>query len=279
MRATLILVALALTTSCASGTKTAGPSVPVPSATGPVTWTSGTVLRGTVTIPAGSTVTLAKDAVVKVADGAKLVLAGTLSGGSLVGGSWEGIEVPKGATGTLNGVKVVGAQQTVVAGTLVGRHVSYDKGGTSGIVLSPGSALRLSDSLLFGNGKYQGDMITSDSAREVTVTRTEVRDVHCAFHLVGVDALALDTLSLHDNAYGFMAYGSKPGVTHTIRNTDNYDNRDYGLLETPGVDQGTIVVDGGYWGRSGSGVATVLAQASGKIQRLHPAVSPRAGAR
>jgi hypothetical protein len=95
--------------------------------------------------------------------------------------------------------------------------------------------------------------------------------VHCAFHVIGVDQMTLTDLSLHNNAYGFMAYGSNPAKTQKITNTDVFDNRDFGLLETPGTVQGTVLVDGGYWGKNGMD----LSQITGRIKRTNPAAAPR----
>ncbi len=318
-RATAALALVLLAAGCAgsppsdSSAEPAGASAP---ATG--TWADGTVLRGTVTIPAGSTVTLAPGATVRAAKGATLVVAGTLlapDGGRLTGSGWSGVQIVKGGKAALTGVALDGSENgflteegalpssllrvritkvaapfmlatgttltlddvkvtdisgaSVIKGTLDGDRLSYDKAGNPGIVVV-GGTLRLRDSLLYGNGEYDGDMVTTSKAREVTVSNTEVRDVHCAFHLVGVDTLTLDGLSLHDNAYGFMAYGSAPGQVHRITNTNVYDNRDFGLQESPGTEQGRIVVDGGYWGDNGSSEADTITQASGKIERVNP---------
>lgn len=193
----------------------------------------------------------------------------TLTGGTVTGAATP-VSVALGSTLTLVDTKVSKVEGTSeVKGTLVGRGLRYDKGSNSGIVFSgSGSALRLSDSLLFGDGKFNGDMVITDDAGEINVVRSEVRDVHCAFHVVGVGKLELSGLKIHDNAYGFMAYGSAPTVTHHVTNSDVYDNRDYGLFESPGTVQGRIVVDGGYWAKNGSSEAATLTQSTGKIERL-----------
>jgi hypothetical protein len=187
------------------------------------------------------------------------------------------LDVAAGSALTLTDVfvsKVSGA--SIIKGSVTGTRLSYDKAGNPGIVVQgAASTLRLTDSRLFGNGEYEGDMITTSSAGTVSVTGTEVTGVHCAFHLVGVHALELDRDALHGNAFGFMAYGSDPGVVHHVRDTDVYDNRDFGLEESPGVEQGQILVDGGYWAKNGSSAATSIAQTTGKVVRTDPADSPR----
>lgn len=301
------------------------PSPAASSGPGATTWPDGTELRGTVTVPAGSTVTLAPGARVRATDGARLVVRGTLlapAGGALTGGHWQGLVVARGGSARLTGIAVrgaataltteAGAGDTVlsggtledvgspfdlaagttttltrvtvrkvggiaaVKGVLVADGLSYDKGGLEGIVVTgPASALRLTGSRLVGDGRYDGDMVTTSDAGEVSMSDTSVVGAHCAFHLVGVGRLALDRLSIHGNAYGFMAYGSAPGAVHRITDTDVYDNRDFGLEESPGVEQGRILVDGGYWGRDGGGPSSVIAQASGKVERTRPAAQPR----
>lgn len=305
------------------------PGTPTPAATTTssttgTTWPDGTELRGTVTVPAGSVVTLAPGARVRAADGARLVVRGTLrapSGGALTGSRWQGLVVARGGSAELTGVTLRGADTALttetgagpvaltrstvedvssplslaagttttltdvavrkvhgvalVKGVLVADRLSYDKAGLEGIVATgPAAALRLTDSRLYGNGQYEGDMITTSDAGEVTMSGTSVVGAHCAFHLVGVGRLTLDRLSIHGNAYGFMAYGSAPGAVHRITDTDVYDNRDFGLEETPGVEQGQILVDGGFWGRNGQTPAATITQVSGKVVRTHPVAAP-----
>jgi hypothetical protein len=289
-----------------------GPPVPTPVAGTGTTWADGTVLRGTVTIPAGSTVTTAPGATIVAVKGSRLIVAGTLkgSGGVLGGKDWDGLQVARGgrlaltevavrggvttaegatatltggsitqadvpfdvalgSTLTLKGVKVSDISGVgLVKGTVVADHLTYDKAGHTGIVISgPRSVFRLTDSLLVGDGSYSGDMLNTDDAGELTVTNTEIKGTHCAFHVIGVDQLALSGLKIHSNAYGFMAYGSNPAKTQTITNTDVYDNRDFGLLETPGTVQGRMAIDGGFWGRNGRD----LSQTTGKIMRTNAA--------
>jgi hypothetical protein len=162
---------------------------------------------------------------------------------------------------------------SIVSGTLVADRLSYDKAGNPGMVIT--GSLRLTHSVLYGNGRFEGDMLTTSKAQEITVSDTEIRDVHCAFHLVGVGKLALDRLSIHDNAYGFMAYGSDESVVHRITDSDVYDNRDFGLAETPGITQGRIVVDGGYWAHNGSTDLASLTQVTGKVERTNPEATKR----
>lgn len=321
MRLTPLVITVLLLAGCGAAAPkpvaASGPPVPTPVAGAGTTWADGSVLRGTVTIPAGSTVTLAPGAVVKAASGARLIVAGTLlapGGGTLGSKGWGGLQLVRGGKATLTDVALLGGIATaegssgtltggsitqadapfdvalgstltltgvkvhdisgvgLVKGTLVADHLSYDKAGHTGIVITGAmSVFTLSNSVLFGDGQFSGDMVNTDSAGELTVSNTEIKGTHCAFHVIGVDHLALSDLSIHNNAYGFMAYGSNPAKTQTITNTDVFDNRDFGLLETPGTVQGTVLVDGGYWGKNGRD----LSQITGKIQRTHPAAAPR----
>ena len=297
-----------------------GTAPPTATAGGTTTWPDGTLLKGTVTVPAGSTVQLVPGATVRAAKGASLVVAGTLlapAGAHLTGTSWKGITVARGGSAALTRVDLTGgglatesgagttsltdstlsqaetplsvgegttlrlagvrvrkpSGASVVAGSLVADRLSYDKAGSPGMVIT--GSLRLTHSVLYGNGRFEGDMLTTSKAKEITVSDTEIRDVHCAFHLVGVGRLALDRLSIHDNAYGFMAYGSDPSVVHRITDSDVYDNRDFGLAETPGITQGRIVVDGGYWADNGSTALASLTQVTGKVERTNPATAHR----
>jgi len=42
------------------------------------------------------------------------------------------------------------------------------------------------------------------------VKNTEIYEVHCAFHFQPVNTFAISYANLHDNAFGFMLYGSGP---------------------------------------------------------------------
>lgn len=322
------LCGLLLVSACSSSGKGAAASGPAPSAptVSGTTWADGAALRGTVTVPAGTTVTLAPGAHLAAAQGAKVVVAGTLlapRGATLSGSGWDGITVASGGSvqltdvalsGATNGLTTeagarpstlsggsfhdVGYPLSIAAGTsltvrdldvkgvdgvsdvkgvLVADGLRYDKGSSTGILVSgPGSALRLTRSLLVGDGHYAGDMLNTDDAGELTVASTEIRDVHCAFHLVGVGKLTLDKVKVHKNAYGFMAYGSSTTTVHHITDTDVYDNRDFGLYESPGTTQGRILVDGGFWGRNGDSELASLTQSSGRVERTRPAAAPAA---
>lgn len=271
------LLPLLLLAACSSSTEpqVAGPSVTAPPASGSVTWQDGTVLRGTVTVPAGSTVTLAPKAKVTAAEGSELVVEGRLlvpSGGAITGKSWGGLTV--GSAGVVRATDLAMAGGTaLVKGTLEATRLRFDQGSRSGMVIN--GTLRLTDSELLGDGSYSGDMLTTDDARELTVKGTEIHGVHCAFHLVGVDALELSDLDVHGNAYGFMAYGSSTSRVHHITDSDVYDNRDFGLYESPGTKQGRIVVDGGYWGDNGDQAIDTLSQTTGKIERVNPLAARR----
>ena len=319
-----LVAALLLASGCgASSSSEDAAVVPAPVVGKTTTWSDGTVLKGTVTIPVGSTVSLAKGATVTAAKDAELVVAGTLiapAGGTLGSEGWKGVRVVRGGQANLTGLALHGGLVTeagalkssltsgsisqadapfdvaldstlvlkdvkvgglsgvgLVKGTLEADHLSYDKGGNTGIVISgKQSVFRLTNSVLFGDGSFNGDMVNTDDAGELTVSNTQVKGTHCAFHLIGVDQLALSGLSIHNNAYGFMAYGSNPTKTQKITNSDVYDNRDFGLLESPGTTQGRMLVDGGFWGRNGDSPTANLSQISGKIERLNPATSPRA---
>jgi hypothetical protein len=315
----LPLVALALVAGCSSSSSGAAASAPAPTTAAAGEWADGFVLKGTVTIPAGTTVRLAHGAAVAADKGSKLLVAGTLlapAGGSVGGTDWEGITVARGGSLALTGVTVSGSgittEEGALAATLTGstiskatnpffvakgttlalndvkiRHadgpsavygllvadkLSYDKGNNPGLVATgAASALRVKNSEFYGDGNYDGDMITTSKAGEVTFANTSLHDLHCAFHLVGVAKLSLDHLSIHDNAYGFMAYGSDPSAVHRITATDVYDNRDHGLQETSGTEQGKVVIDGGYWARNGDGALGTISQITGRISRVNPA--------
>lgn len=181
--------------------------------------------------------------------------------------------VSAGATLTLDSVTVgrAGADSTV-DGTLVATGLVYDKGAADGISATQGTAqITITHSRLFGDGPNSGDMLSMRGAHSLSVSWTEITGAHCAFHVVGLDELALDHGNLHGNSYGFMMYATSDVGTRTITATDIVDNRDFGIDEgSPTNRNGPITVTGSYI--AGNGVDLRLL--TGAITVSDPAHAP-----
>jgi hypothetical protein len=118
---------------------------------GDMTWSNGQMLTSNITIPAGTTVTVAPGAKVDVGAGVTITVAGTLTAAaasdhaSLTGASWIGIVVSSGGSLQLDGVDISGASAALAVqgggvaeyddGTIHQSAASFDvaKGGTLGM--------------------------------------------------------------------------------------------------------------------------------------------------
>jgi hypothetical protein len=146
---------------------------------------------------------------------------------------------------TLNNVQVTGPSvSSVVEGSLTASHLDYDSNGAQGITLQSDTAtLAMTDSNLHGPGPV-ADMIVTSGAADVQVSYTDIETVHCAFHFNAIHSFAIDHVNMHNNAYGFMLYGSDSTGTRSITHCD-IDNSSVGIAEAG--TNGPITVSDGYW--------------------------------
>ena len=121
------------------------------------------------------------------------------------------------------GAAVVNTQgSSSISGSLVAGYLDYDANGNSGILGEDSAQIDISNSKLHGNGPI-ADMVISEGSTgaSIRVSHTEIYDVHCAFHFEPVTTFDLSYMNIHNNAYGFMLYGSGPsGGTVTYSNID-----------------------------------------------------------
>jgi hypothetical protein len=121
------------------------------------TWNSTTSLKGDVTIPAGQNIVVAPNTIIKVAPGTKITISGSLTasnGLTLSGTNWSGLIIlgsanfvnfkesgaetsfrvgPQG-TLSIHGGNISGVNgPSVVEGTFIADHLTYDKGSGGGI--------------------------------------------------------------------------------------------------------------------------------------------------
>lgn len=247
-------------------------------------------VRGTLVLEPGAVLTGAGWSGVRVEQGGRLTATGArISGASTALAVQPGgaatlqrsridheqvpFTVSAGAALTLDTVTVgrAGAGSTV-DGTLVATGLVYDKGAADGISATQGTArITITHSRLYGDGPSTGDMLSMRGAHSLSVSWTEITGAHCAFHVVGLDELALDHGNLHGDAYGFMMYSTSDVGTRTITATDIVDNRDFGIDEgSPTNRNGPITVSGSYI--AGNGVDLRLL--TGAITVRDPAHSP-----
>jgi len=209
-----------------------------------IIWDSATKIDGVVTIAAGEVVTVAAKTTINVAEGSKIVVAGTLiapSGLVFSGKNWEGLEITglaqltdfkmSGAqtsflvtpTGRLElrGAQISGVRGTsIVEGVLVANNLKYDKGDGAGIQSSEGKGvISIDQSILTGSGRSSGDFFSLSGLKSISLTNSKMSGAHCAFHVTGVESMILKNNYIFDNAYGFMMYGSSKLGSRKISQT------------------------------------------------------------
>jgi hypothetical protein len=239
---------------------------------GPVTLT-GSGWAGVV-VAGGGTLDLAQAAIdgatnpITVTGGAHVLLTDvTISGES------SPFTVAQGGSLSLDTVTVARARaQSSVDGDLHATALNYDKGAGEGFTALKGTArVTIANSVLHGDGPSTGDMLSMRSGDSLTVTNTEITGEHCAFHLVGLNSLALDHANIHGNSYGFMMYQTSTTGTRVIKNSNIVNNRDYGIDEGSRYNtNGPITVENTYIAHNGKDVAVY----THAITISNPATSP-----
>jgi hypothetical protein len=188
-----------------------------------LTWAAGAGQGTGITVASGGTLKI---------DGVDIMGAGTAlnvqGGGSAeyddgtITSAVAPFQVASGGTLTTNGATVTGTRGTSsINGTIVATGLDYNSDGNSGIVGTDGTTMSFTNSKLHGNGPT-ADMLISGGVAGATITvkNTEIYMVHCAFHFQPVNTFTISYANLHDNAFGFMLYGSSP----TLGGTMTYSN-------------------------------------------------------
>jgi len=239
-------------------------------------WNSQTQIKGTVTIPTGTVVTVAPRTVIQLSAGAQIIVNGELlapSGLTLTGKDWNGLVVTGSATlssfnesgaktpfrvgpsgkliihgGTISGVN----GSSAVEGLFIADGITYDKGDGAGINSSNGTAdIRIDRSVLSGAGRNSGDFFGVYGAKSITLTNSQMTGAHCAFHVTGLQNMKLANDNIHDNAYGFMMYGSSTVGVRSITNT-SITNNNFGFDEgSASTKNGPISISHSYIRKNG----------------------------
>ncbi len=147
-----------------------------------------------------------------------------------------------------------------IAGSFTATFLSYDSGGSEGLVISdPTAVFSAEDSKFFGVSNGSGDMISVSSASSVHLAYFEITAAHCTFHFDAVDAIDVSYGNLHGASYGFMLYGSSSVGTRDIGFTNMDSNAAWGADEgTTSTVNGPITIHDGYWAMNGaSGTSNV----------------------
>ena len=232
-----------------------------------ITWDSSKGIKGQVDIPAGEVVTVAPNTKIKVADGARITIEGTLlapGGLELFGKSWSGMEISGRAIiskfveiGAQNPFRVAPSGSLIihggnisgilgnseVEGSFMANGIRYDKGQGSGIVSNNGTGtIAIDHGTLLGAGRNSGDFFSIYGAKSIALTNSTMTGSHCAFHILGIQNMKLDHDYIFGNSYGFMMYGSSDSGSKTIANTTIKNNL-FGFDEgSTATHNGTILI-------------------------------------
>ena len=147
--------------------------------------------------------------------------------------------------------------QSFIDGDLHATALDYNKGAGEGFTALKGTArITIANSRLHGDGPSTGDMLSMRSGDSLTVTTTEITGAHCAFHLVGLNSLALDRANIHGNSYAFMMYQTSSVGTRVIKNSNIDNNLDYGIDEGSKYNtNGPITIENTYIAHNGKDLA------------------------
>ena len=133
-----------------------------------------------------------------------------------------------------------GASQ--IAGAFTASRLDYDAGYNSGIVTTdPAATLSVEDSTLHGSGPSGDFLVSEGGAATYHVAYTDISNVHCAFHFDSITSFDISYTRIHQDAYGFMLYGSGGGGPLLVAHS-NIDNSPGLAYDTAGQN-GPIVFD------------------------------------
>jgi len=174
--------------------------------------------------------------------------------------------VETGAKLTTSHATVVGSLGTThVQGELDASYLDYDGNGNDGITCESDAAiLNISDSELHGTSGALGDMIVSyEGAGTISLQYSEIKNVHCSFHIERVTNMNVSHVTSSGNSYGFMMYGSLDTGTRTIDSMNIEDELTWGIAELPGDINGPVSFTNTYF--AGNAYGNVSVQSGSKI--------------
>jgi hypothetical protein len=158
-----------------------------------------------------------------------------------IDGATVPFDVEGGGSLTTTGVTVTNTQGgSQVAGSFKASHLDYDSNGNAGITtLDPQARLWIEDAKLHGSGPVADFLVSSGGAYSFHVAYTDISNVHCGFHFDTIGTFDIEFTNVHDNAWGFMLYGSNSSGSVSFSNVVNNSHYAY---ETQGQN-GPITFD------------------------------------
>jgi hypothetical protein len=142
---------------------------------------------------------------------------------SIINAATTPFKVDAGGKLSMTRSNVVGSKgMSSVGGSFTASHLDYDSNGSEGIAMvDPSAVFSADDSRFHGTSNSGGDMIVSNNAKTLHLSHSEIAKCHCAFHINNVTNMDVSFMSLHDDSYGFMQYGSDPATgTRTVSDSN-----------------------------------------------------------
>jgi hypothetical protein len=229
-------------------------------------------------VDSGGTLTLTNVDLTNTSVGAISVNAGAATASydsGTIAGSAAPFAVQAGAKLTTAHATVKGSLGTSrIQGELDASYLDYDSNGNDGLTAESDSAvLSVEDSELHGISGQYGDMIVSyEGAGTIHVAYTEIKTVHCAFHIQRMTNLDVSYVNATGNSYGFMFYGSLDQGTKTVTAMNIDGQLQWGIDEEDGVVNGPIAITNCYIANNAYG--NVYLQSGSNISITSPATAP-----
>jgi hypothetical protein len=142
-----------------------------------------------------------------------------------------------------------------IQGELDASYLDYDANGQDGITAESDTAVvSVEDSELHGITGQTGDMIVSyEGAETIHVAYTEIKNVHCAFHIERMSNLDVSFVNATGDSYGFMLYGSLDQGTRTVDSMNIDGELQWGIDEEDGDINGPIAITNAYFANNAYG--------------------------
>jgi hypothetical protein len=222
------------------------------------TITSATTWAGLV-VDQGGTLTLTNVDLTNTNSGAIAVNAGAATASyddGTITASAAPFAVQAGAKLTTSHATVKGALGTSrIQGELDASYLDYDANGNDGLTAESDTAvLSVEDSELHGISGQTEDMIVSYlGAQTIHVAYTEIKNVHCAFHIERMSNLDVSYVNATGDSYGFMLYGSLDQGTRTVTAMNIDGELQWGIDEEDGDVNGPISITNTYFANNAYG--------------------------
>jgi hypothetical protein len=113
---------------------------------------------------------------------------------------------------------VTGSLDTsLILGELDAKYLDYDSNGHDGLTAANDAAIiSVEDSELHGNSGTTDMLVSYVGAGTIHVAYTEIKNVHCAFHIERISNLDVSHVTATGDYDGFMLYGSLNNGTRTV---------------------------------------------------------------